>query len=586
MKIRTSVWSLPGLCLAAAACVQAAVPIVHLEKSATLDGNWLEVPATSLTTTPEGGLMDTADPQTVYYRLRIQKTGQDGTPAGFSLAEVPREALSIASEHLKGTGEEDWSNARLGPVAYPVYNPVINGGKEPAYLEFKVIPGKIASEPSDLSQSPPLEQKEDLGFILVSLTRQDVPIPEFSTEGPTRVEKLRRLAKTTQMRAVRYSQAVLLAENAQGEPVASLGATPFQLPDAILDFADKGTDSEVQEGKPVLEPDRPDFTGTPYESFKHFKEVYLKGTVYQYLRARQAQAAELAWMVQDGKGPELVKVPLKNTTVILPKQTILRFEVEDPTIVGLELVPKETGLKAVGLRAGATILTVIYPDGAGNHFLIQVGLGLKAIRAASWGSWNTYYAGGWGNQKRYSQEWGLAGCCANAWSGCGPTAWAMFYGYWDGRGVTSLIGGSGGTPMLNNGYVQECIRNVFGWVGTYCVNGQAATNPWQMNQGYRWAGRQGAGINISTTWGVPYLSSGPRNKAIQSIRDYGRPALVGTGFYEHYPLAFAYKYRDYTWLGITWDTQRYWLVNNGHAETAGIWVDAASCWFGSNGYCY
>ena len=581
--------SLPTLviaasCLTAAVCVQGAVPVVHLEKSNGVGEAWQDVPAGNLATTPEGGLMDAADTGTAFYRLRIQRTDPSGIPAGFALAEVSQEAVAIAQDQLSNCGEDDWQNAMLGPVVYPVYNPAVNGGNTPAYLEFKVIRRAPQAGAAGPFNSPPLDQKTDLGFILVSLTRQDMPIPEFSTEGLTRVEKLRSLAKTSQVKAVRYSQAVLVAENAKGEAVANLGVMPVQFPDAILDFATNRTESVVQDGIPVAGPDIPNFSGVPFNSFAQFKEAYLNAPLYQKLRGFQAIAAKAAWQLRDGTPPALIEVSLQVDTNILNAKPIVRFDVEDPGIVSLQIVPGQPGLKATGLKIGGTLLRVFYAGGDGDSFVIQVGSAPK--QAKGWGSWATYYAGSWDDQKRYSQEWALSGCCSAGWSGCGPTAWAMLYGYWDGHGVTSLIGGSGSTPMYDNSYVDSCIQYVFGWVGTYCVGNQAATNPWQMDQGYRWAGHQGAHISISTTWNVPYLSSGPRNKAIQSIRDYARPALVGTGYYEHYPLAYGYKYRTYTSWGITWDTQRYWKVNNGQGDSSPIWVDAGSCWFGSNGYCY
>ena len=585
MKARPLALIMAAACLAAAGRTQGAVPVVHLEKSPALGGTWQDVPASKLTVTPEGGLMDATDTEAAFYRLRVERTDPSGIPTGFALAEVPKEAVSIAQDHLSNCQEDDWEFAQLGPVVYPVYNPAINGGTSPAYLEFKVIRQAVPAGPAAPFNNPPLDQKGDLGFILVSLTRQDMPIPEFSTDGPTRVEKLRSLAKTSQVKAVRYSQTILVAENAKGEAVANLGVAPFQLPEAILDFTLMNqTESVVEAGKPVIEPARADFSGTPYSSFDKFKEDYLKGPLYPKLREYQALTARTAWLLRDGIPPGLIQVGLQYVTNILESKSIARFDVEDPTIVSLQMVPGKPGLNATGLKTGGTLLHVCYAGGDGDSFVIQAGK--PGMQAKGWGSWSTYYAGTWGNQKYYHQELGLAGCCSGGWSGCGPTAWAMFYGYWDGLGVTSLIGGSGATPMYNNSYVDSCIQYEFGRIGTYCVGSEAATNPWQMHQGYQWAGHQGAGISISTDWGVPYLGSGPRNKAIQSIRNYGRPAIVGTGYYAHYPLAYGYKTRSYTSWGITWDTQRYWQVNNGQGSSSPIWVDADSCWFGSNGYCY
>ena len=278
--------------------------------------------------------------------------------------------------------------------------------------------------------------------------------------------------------------------------------------------------------------------------------------------------------------PGLLQMDLQNPTNFLTSKTVVRFDVENPAVVSLQI--GKSGLDARGLQVGGTLLRVLYAGGGGDTFMVRVG---NPVAPLGWGSWHTYYAGAWTDQKLYCQKYGLAGCCSSGYSGCGPTAWAMFYGYWDGKGFSGLIGG-GATPMYNDTYVNSCIQYVFPLVGTFCVGSSGATDPWNMHLGWQWATHQGVGIASSTTWGVPYLGSGPRNKAIQAIRDYGRPALVGTGYYAHYPFAYGYKYRSYVSWGITWDTQRYWKVNNGQGDSAPIWVDADSCWFGGNSYCY
>ena len=116
------------------------------------------------------------------------------------------------------------------------------------------------------------------------------------------------------------------------------------------------------------------------------------------------------------------------------------------------------------------------------------------------------------------------------------------------------------------------------------INGQAATNPWDMSNGWRYVpGR--CGISMSTNWCIPYTSWSPRIRARDAIR-MGRPAIVGTGYFAHYPFAYGYRYRRYRALGITWDTQRQWKVQPGWGGRADCgWYNANSCWFGMNGYC-
>ena len=558
---------------------QAALPVVHLEKSISPGGGWQDVRAGNLIVTPDGGLMDTDSAQ-AFYRLRVQSIADIGYPT-LGLGEAPPAAVAMAVEHLKGCLEDAWAGAELGPVVYPVYDPSVGGGTQPAYLEFKVVPSRSQVVLSNTPfNSPPLEPKMELGFILVSLTRQDMPIPEFSTDGPTRVEKLRALAKTSQVKAVRYGSGILVAENAKGEAVANLGATPFKLPVEIIDFSTNNTEGVVVGGQVIVAPEVPNITGQDYASYEQFKTNYLNGHLYSKLRGFLGLAAHTAWLLRDGVLPGLLQIDLQNPTNLLSSKTIDRFDVENPSVVVLRLA--KAGLDAIGLQVGGTILHVLYAGGGGDTFMVRVG---NPVAPLGWGGWSTYYAGAWTDQKLYYQEYALAGCCTSGYSGCGATAWTMLYGYWDGKGISSLIGG-GVTPMYNDSYVKTCIQYIFPRVGTFCVGTSGATDPWNMHNGYQWATHQGAGISSSTSWGVPYLGSGPRNKAIQAIRDYGRPAIVGTGYYAHYPFAYGYKYRSYTSWGITWDTQRYWKVNNGQGDTSPIWVDADSCWFGANSYCY
>jgi hypothetical protein len=212
-----------------------------------------------------------------------------------------------------------------------------------------------------------------------------------------------------------------------------------------------------------------------------------------------------------------------------------------------------------------------------------------------WGPWNTYFAGSWADQKQYNQEWYLPGCCPSGPSGCGATAWAMFFGYWDGKGVCNLIGPCNvTTPLQNDDTVKDCIKTVFGYTGSLCPTwlwSQTPTLPWKMYLGAYWAPHRGEGISIKISSGVPYFSWGPRNLAKHSISVMHWPAIVGTGFYSHYPLAYGYAYREYHWAWITWKTEELWLVNNGwgactEEDCDWKWVSASSCWYGTEGYCW
>ena len=571
------------------ACVAAygGAPVLQMERAPDLKGPWQPVHGKDLPLTPEGAFLDPTTSARGFYRLRITTSDDTGDGAALPLSGIPSNVVAIAQEQLLSSPEEGWDNAELGPVVYPVYHPNRVADSEPAYLEFKVVPRKLPvlpSLPGLIFKSPPLVPRPDLGYILVSLTAEDLPVPEFATEGPTRIEQLQKLANSSLIRPVRFSPAVLVAENSKGELVANLGAMPLKLPETLYDQDILEGATEVVDGKVLSQSLKPKLTSTRYQSYEEFKTLQSK--LYERVRFHQVQAAKVAWNMRNAQLPELISVPLKETSEILTNYAIRSFDLENPDIAKIELTPRTKGLKVTGLVAGGSLLNLVFADGTVGTFLLKVGDPLKPIGAAGWSSWTTYYAGGWSDQKSYNQEWDLAGCCSDGYSGCGSTAWAMFYGYWDAKGISNLIGGAGSTPASNNSDVRECIQHIFGYVNSWCVGDQAATNPWDMDEGHQWATHRGEGITISSAWCMPYLSSSPRNKAIHAIRDHSRPALVGTGYLEHYPFAYGYKYREYTIWGVTWATDRYWKVNNGHGNSSGVWVDASGCWFGADGYCY
>lgn len=554
--------------------------VIDIERARQPGGPWEQVPIQQIPMAPGGSLVDPASGKAGYYRLNIRAADAAGAPVGLPLAGVSKTILKNVQDHLGSVaaGEPEWAGAVLGPVVVPIYHPAVFEGKEPAFYEFKVI----GAMPRPLS---PVDPRPDRGFILASSAPHFFPIGEYATEGPTPSERLRFLAKSPSAHIVRYTAAYWVGEGADGEPIASLGSTPYRMPPEILQFVGQESVTEIQDGKVIHQGVRPELQAQPYKSYREFKEDVVKGPVHTTLRRFTSQRAMVDWRLLQEDPPEFVVVPLKQTVFVLKDLQITSADLEDP-IASITPSPK-TGMAVTGLEIGATLLTVIDPDNNTQFYVLVVGQTPGGFQLNGWSSWSSSYAGGCADIPAYSQEWDLSGCCNDGWSGCGPTAWAMFYGFWDNRGVNNLIAGAGGTPWSNNDNVRACIRAVFGYCDTWCaLGGAAATNPWDMSDGYRWAGTRGEGISISSSWTVPYTSSGPRNRAIASIRDYSRPAIVGTGYYEHYPFAYGYRSRNYRWLGITWSTDRQWKVNNGWGSSSCSWVNANSCWYGTRGYCY
>jgi len=537
--------------------------------------------------TPEGGLTDPAN-SNGYYRLQITTSDVAGGALAVPLSEVSAEALQQAQTMLSGNTGMGWGGgATLAPYAYPVYDPSINGGTKPAYLEFKVIPGGT-NGPSGQVTSPPVEPNGSLGYILVSLTTQDVPVPEMAQNGPTKVEQLRQLAQSTRIRPIRYGYGLWVAEDSTGNPVATLGSMPYRLSAQIPSLTGAKLGGMVISNTVVA--DTGPIQGTdygPYDNYGEFKQDYTSGPVYNFIHARRAEAGQFRWNLENGQLPPIITVPLGVTTQILATVSIIAVDLEDASIASGKILPGAPGISMTGLAAGGTILHVLLPGGTSAYYALEVSPTPSAIHRMGicdgWTPWIYWWAGGCSDQRQYHQEWSLGGCNPGCWSGCGPTAWAMLYGWWDVRGYCSLIGGCTPTPLFNNADVQACTSALCGWLSPFCAFGQGATTPWNEPNGWRWAPTRGHGISESWTWGVPYFCGGCGSQAQAAIMS-GRPAIVGQGVYYHYPLAWGYAYREYHCFGTTWTHSAYWATNQGQGGVACpvVWASTDDCWFGNN----
>lgn len=564
---------------------------LHLERAPSPTGPWIQLRADGLADSGDGGLLDPMSDSEAFYRLRINEKDPQGGPLGLPLSAIDPMVLEVAIERLDSLRPEepDWVDAALGPVVTPIYNPAHREGREPAWFEFKVVPGAaprlgLSSGPGGFPQSSPHLPELERGYILVSSGRQDEPVPQYATDGPTPAERLRFLARTTNIRMVRYSESFWVAENGKGDPVATLGSTPFMVGPAAAEIAGVAFGVEVEEGRITSIDEVPPIPTAPFESYGAFRKDYVEGVVPKMIREYQAAFGRMEWDLRNEKMPEVVRVPVKDEVLVLEETRFRTADVDED--IAEVMVNSKGGLNILGLTDGLTLLTTVRADGVLGLYALVVGDPEQIIQPAGWTSWTTYYGASCAEIPKYDQEWDLAGTCNDGWSGCGPTAWAMFYGYWDSKGVSNLI--AGGTPWSNNSAVRDLIGAVFDYCNTWCtaINSQAATNPWDMYKGYRWAGDRGEGISYSTRWALPYTSSSPRNKAREAIRDRDRPAIVGTGYLAHYPFAYGYRYRQYKWAGITWDTERQWKVNQGWGSSSCEWVSASSCWFGMNARCY
>jgi hypothetical protein len=581
-----------GTCiLAGVLTASGGTALLQLQRAPAAAGPWQELPADPTALTPEGSLADTTGSTAAFYRLNITVSNVTGGALAIPLASAPKQAVQFAQAKLAENLGGLWPGGAMLSYAYPVYDPSINGGTAPAYFEFKVVPA-----PNTVGTNPfpnaPTEPTSDLGYILVAATTDDVPVPEFAPGGLPRVEQLRRLAGNSKIKAMRYGHGFWVAEDSTGNPAATIGSMPYKPSQALTklgpnSFFGQGTIYPQDNGSNVVQDPGP-YPGADYGAYKgysDFKADYAAdNSVLGFLRARRAEAGLFRWNLEAGILPPRITVPIGEPTQVLLNAQVTGVDLEDP-VAEVTLNPGSPGVRVYGKTGGETTLHVFLSNGTTAYYLLQIGTG-SAVMPKGWTPWQYWWAGGCGEQRRYTQVWG--GSC---WSGCGATAWAMFYGWYDLRGLCNLVGPcSSPTPNSNDGNVNSCIWYEVPWLSTFCAYSQGATLPSEMWKGYHWSSSRGYAISWNIHWGVPYvLSSAGRNDCISAIQS-GRPAIVGIGFYSHYPLAWGYahsEYHDPVFGWTLWHDRRF-FVNEGWGgdPCAGCWVSADDTFYGSNVTCW
>jgi len=219
-------------------------------------------------------------------------------------------------------------------------------------------------------------------------------------------------------------------------------------------------------------------------------------------------------------------------------------------------------------------------------------------------SWTYYWAAdGHTQQPRYNQ-FDYKGCHV----GCGPVAWGILFGwadrqaelgnqYWRGRwGIYREHGGRGANavaPLHMDEGVRNMIREIRDHVNTFCVpGGQGATLPAKMDGARKYlSGRTGTSLKTEySNMGISLTKC--RENARNSIRDRKTPAIIGTGWLVHYPVAYGYRWRSrvirrgwgpFSWSETVYD--RYFSVNQGWGGSGNgnDWVEA-STWFSGEIY--
>jgi hypothetical protein len=216
-------------------------------------------------------------------------------------------------------------------------------------------------------------------------------------------------------------------------------------------------------------------------------------------------------------------------------------------------------------------------------------------------AWTFYWAAGGHAAQPFYNQFDVSGCAV----GCGSVAWAQLFGwadrqaelggnaYWASRnGLYRRDGGRGANdtaPLTMTEGIRNVIRELHSQVGTFCIFGSGATWPWEMDDSVEYVNGRSY-TRISCHWNsFGFHEDRLRNYARSSIRDRATPAIIGTGWLNHYPVAYGYAWQRRTvrrcfifcWTEEVYD--RWFYVNQGWGGSGNDWVEAGS-WFSGEIY--
>ena len=574
--------------------------------------------------------------------LEAPASSAPNTPLGVtSLAEIPTAAHRRAAQHLEEARGTDmapgWERAALGEQVRLLYRP--DNPDKPAYYEVPVIlPDKnnsfagfilLAANENDFpiphwdfSGEPPtyiLDWQSDSSAVkyfkldTLSYAAEDDQGNIVSTLGqlPPKIEGM-------QMAWLDQDQ--------------ELGESAW-IPD---DDADEDEEERVISGTLVISgtvspPATLNITG--WDSWGDLKEGYTE-SYGVFLEQQRREASEFWRGVQADLeyGIVLIKEDVYDVALLWPEPTVayagpgltyiitqtvspggalpdlLRITVADTVPFGFtpftvtitygNSVTEAIRFQIVEQRFVYLPLVLLnHTGGAQATSLVRFGgERASAPNAVSWGSWNTFWAGTHAHQRLYSQmssnDPQNPSSCA---SGCGATAWAMLFGwadnqaalnnpYWQGRwGLYRQNGGYGAdavAPQYWDTGVKNMIWEIRQRINTFCAFGSGATAPWDMSGASGYLVNR-TGTALSTHYNSVGISTGGlRDRARDSIIYRNTPAIIGTGWLNHYPLAYGYRWRSRRRCFIACWTEydRQFYVNQGWGGNGNGWV-SASTWF-------
>ena len=552
------------------------------------------------------------------------------TPAAVDipLDQIPVEARLRAAqliEDMRGTSlAPGWRQAVLGETVRPLYRPDID---TPAYYEFQVLAN---NEPAGFI----VVSTGEHDFPIAHWNFSGEPPTRLLDRRATEQEK--QPARYYRLDALDYA-----AEDAQGELIAPLTTLPLKVSGMDPAWLDQPVELSQVTWQPAttgaddqnpptqgefqrVGPERSSLQLGAWTSWSQLKQEYSQayGVLIEALLRDAVEEWDVERRLQE-EGETLVPGDVRTLALLCSTPTIHlegagagHVDARMLTRSGLPPAYQITVLSAV---AGQALPLDVFIDCSGQpplvyHYTIiqepptlflpmfqrqsrngYMGTLLEPF-AANWTQdQGSYWAwAGTNDQTMYRQTTFVRppniGTC---FSGCGATAWAMLFGwadyqaespywtYWHPRyGLYRKDGGKGANvraPLTMTKGIENITWEIKDDIATWCAFGSAPTFPWDMHQAARYfQGRTGTHLRTHyDVFGIPERRL--REYARDSIFYRKTPAIIGTGWLKHYPLAYGYYFRSYRFL--FWKRyHRYFWVNQGWGGAGNGWVPART-WF-------
>lgn len=577
---------------------------------------------------------DIFDPNTENNTATASTTVVESSQGGVNLFDVPIQFHYMAAQLLEEMRNSPlapgWgSDAHLSDIAYPLYRPDVEGV---AYYDFPVLPGGFIIVSTGAHDFPiPHWNYEGLS-----------PSQEMTGQALAA-----RKVQTTDGLTFYKLDALSYAAESGGAQVASVGTPLLKvtgMDPAWLSQPVTLTQSTWMPDQPTAD-DTVTTTGhltttgpvsssiqlEAWASWSELKDNYSSsyGVLLQALRDQasrdwQIESAlsqhgvglrrgeeytlALLWMTPtlsiSGVGVQYVQTDTVTRPGLPPAlwihvQNTLPAGLEAPFTVTVGYSTSQKTVRFMVIEPAAMIFLPYVSRNVGGQ-LAQSTQSPQAIQG-DWGPWHIYWAGTHEDQRLYNQinpyDPPNTSSCS---SGCGATAWGMLFGwadhqaalnnpYWAPRnGIYRQNGGYGAdadAPRDMDAGVRNMIWEIRNRIGTWCAGSSGPTFPWNMaNAAGYLSGR--SGTRVDTHYNVLGISeSRLRDYAVRSI--YRRtPAIIGTGWLNHYPLAYGYAWCSRTVNFLFWDYTDYahkFYVNQGWGGAHNGWV-SASTWFAGEIY--